>query len=102
MSLPDFSYHSVAAFDSRRDIRLLQLVKNASLSTLHLRMDAYPLSQAPPYEAISYVWASHDSTEVVTIFLNGQQLEVPTNVYNVLSRRSKISNTRSVSKDYSH
>ena len=96
MSLKEFSYDSVAAFDSRRDIRLLQLGKNASLSTLHLRMDAYPLSQAPPYEAISYVWDSHDSTEMETIFLNGQKLKVPTNVYNILYQRSKISNTRRI------
>ena len=95
-SLKEFSYDSVAAFDSRRDIRLLQLGKNASLSTLHLRMDAYHLSQAPPYEAISYVWDSHDSTEMETIFLNDQTLKVPMNVYNILYQRSKISNTRRI------
>lgn len=95
-SLPDFSYHTEGAFNSRKDIRLLHLVNNSFASTLQLKMRPWPLDQAPPYEAISYVWNRNGSTETETILVNNHRLRIPANVYNVLSRRSKASNGRPI------
>ncbi|KAJ2975688.1 hypothetical protein NQ176_g5384 [Zarea fungicola] len=62
---------------SRSEIRLLR-VENDPGQSISCRLETVPLSKAPPYTALSYVWGDENLTE--TISLDGQDVPVTANL----------------------
>ena len=53
------------------------------MSNIHCELKPAPVDKAPVYSALSYTWGDPSVTR--TIFVNGQRLEVTSNLYNALS-----------------
>jgi hypothetical protein len=52
------------------------------MSNIHCKLKSAPIDKAPVYSALSYTWGDPSVTH--TIFVNGQQLQVTSNLYNAL------------------
>jgi hypothetical protein len=64
------------------EFRLLTFDTGASMSNIHCKLKSAPIDKAPVYSALSYTWGDPSVTH--TIFVNGQQLQVTSNLYNAL------------------
>ncbi|KAH7068499.1 heterokaryon incompatibility protein-domain-containing protein [Paraphoma chrysanthemicola] len=67
-----------------RNIRILELFPKASNEELRCRLIETPLDDAPPYQALSYVWG--DPTIREPIWCNGERMDVTINLANALRR----------------
>lgn len=52
------------------------------MSDIHCKLKPAPIDKAPVYSALSYTWGDRSITH--TIFVNGQRLQVTSNLYNAL------------------
>lgn len=52
------------------------------MSNIHCKLKPAPVDKAPVYSALSYTWGDPSVTH--TIFVNGQRLQVTSNLYNAL------------------
>lgn len=84
-----FSYSTTASFNPASEIRLLKLHRKFPLLQLSAELISYPLSSAPSYHAISYVWA-HGPQHSRNMLLNGGHFSVRANVYDILANCSSI------------
>lgn len=75
-----------------KDIRLLRLTRKGLLGGVKRTLIHVPLSEAPAYECISYVWG--DSTKNHSILIDDCQMPVSTNVYRILRARASIWSSR--------
>ncbi|EUC49159.1 hypothetical protein COCMIDRAFT_85426 [Bipolaris oryzae ATCC 44560] len=69
---------------SRKEIRLLYLYPGAWNDGIECRMETVSLKDYPKFQAISYVWG--DTTNKLSITVNGQHLAVTQNVVTGLQR----------------
>ncbi|EKG11053.1 Heterokaryon incompatibility [Macrophomina phaseolina MS6] len=98
-TVPVTSTFRHAPLDDGRQFRLLKLYP----AHFALRKDApwlieyeivhCSLDNAPPYEAISYVWGSHDKTHMIRLLPGNRTLAVTASVDKVLSDMKKHSTT---------
>jgi hypothetical protein len=71
-----------------KEIRLLRLTRKGLLGGVKRTLIHVPLSKAPAYECISYVWG--DSTKNHSILIDDCQMPVSTSVYRILRARASI------------
>ena len=68
--------------DSQSMIRLIELLPGTGSEDIHCSMKAYPLSDCPDFEALSYCWG--DAAIRTPIICNGRQLLVTLNLESAL------------------
>ena len=69
---------------NQRKIRLLTVHEGAG-TEIRCSLDTIPLDEAPPYEALSYVWGDPNRTREIT--LDGKSFQVTTNLASALRHR---------------
>lgn len=72
---------SFPTIDPLNQIRLL-LLSSDKLETLVCRLHVVSINEPPPFEALSYVWGSHEDPHVVTV--DGHAFRVTQNLYAAL------------------
>lgn len=78
--------------DQRRDIRLLELLRRKPLVELQCKLHTVVLTEAPPFEAISYTWGGE--TPTVRVNVDGQSLKVTETVNEILRYRHTFTRSR--------
>ena len=74
----------------RRQFRLARL-SSGNTDSIHCIVEAFELEHAPEYDALSYEWGSAD--DMRTIMVNGQSIEIRSNLHEfllVLKQRSSL------------
>ncbi|KAM6523074.1 hypothetical protein FSOLCH5_003694 [Fusarium solani] len=93
--LAAFDYSSLPDFDPATEIRLLKLHRKFPFLQLSAELVSWPLHSAPPYHAISYVWA-HGPQDMRHMTLNGMWFRVRGNVHDILVNCSSVFGPRFV------
>lgn len=88
---PDDIYQYESLDAPSQEIRLLKLTRNP-LTGINCSLKRFSLQEAPPYEAISYIWGS--STKDYLIFLDGHWLPITGNAYKIFRDRASYLRTR--------
>lgn len=75
--------------DAKTHIRLLKLlsVVKTRAVPVHCELTTFPITEAPPYRAISYTWG--DPAPLASILVNGQQMDVRLNCEHALRQASQ-------------
>ncbi|KAK7697872.1 hypothetical protein SLS64_013125 [Diaporthe eres] len=75
--------------DSKTHIRLLKVLSVIKTRAIpvHCELTTYPITEAPPYRAISYTWG--DEAPLASILVNGQQMDVRLNCEYALRQTSQ-------------
>lgn len=79
--------------DARTHIRLLKVlsVVKARAIPVYCELTVFPVTEAPPYRAISYTWG--DSAPLASILVNGQRMDVRLNCEYALGQASQHTST---------
>jgi len=62
-SLPTYQYTPLS--DARTSIRLLKLFEGVNQDHIHGTIQVYGIEEAPPFDAISYVWGTKSPTDFI-------------------------------------
>lgn len=75
--------------DSKTHIRLLKVLSVVKTRAIpvHCELTIFPITEAPPYRAISYTWG--DESPLASIVVNGQQMDVRLNCEYALRQTSQ-------------
>lgn len=94
LSPSEYIYSSVAA----GEVRLLRLPRRLPYCNLNIEVVTVKLTEAPPYEAISYTWGISKQTR--DIWLDGRVFTTSVAAHEVLQGRSSVWRSRLVWIDY--
>lgn len=75
--------------DPKTHIRLLKVLSMVQTRAIpvHCELTTFPITEAPPYRAISYTWG--DEAPLASILVNGQQMDVRLNCEYALRQTSQ-------------
>lgn len=79
---PDLPVHNAYERLSSNGFRLLKILQGKERNDIYCYIQEFPISSAPEYVALSYMWGSQYG--VHEIFINGLSLRVPKNLWRFL------------------